>query len=71
MATVKKNSKRLTMKRLLENMPTRELKSTYGHVKQIRYALHYTHFNAGKLSFVKKLEEFEGDVLSELNNRGK
>lgn len=69
MATAKKTALRLTMKKLLEDMPTRELKSTYDHVRQIRYALHYTHFKAGNLSFVKKLAEFEKQLLDEQNNR--
>lgn len=69
MATAKKTAKRLTMKKLIEDMPQKELKNVYGYVKQIRYALHYANFKAGNLSFVKKLDEFEGQLLDELNNR--
>lgn len=69
MATAKKTATRLTMRKLIEDMPQRELKNVYDHVRQIRYALHYTNYKAGNLSFVKKLDEFEGQLLSELNNR--
>ena len=69
MATAKKTATRLTMKKLIEDMPQRELKNVYGYVKQIRYALNYTNFKAGNLSFVKKLDEFESQLLGELNNR--
>ena len=68
MAT-KKTATRLTMRKLIEEMPQRELKNVYDYVRQIRYALHYTNYKAGNLSFVKKLDEFEGQLLDELNNR--
>jgi len=68
MAT-KKTATRLTMKKLIEDMPKKELNDVYYYVKQIRYALHYTNYKAGNLSFVKKLNEFESQLLSELNNR--
>ena len=68
MAT-KKTATRLTMRKLIEDMPQRELKNVYDHVRQIRYALHNTNYKAGNLSFVKKLDEFEEQLLDELNNR--
>lgn len=68
MANAKKTT-RLTVKKLIEDMPLKEVKNVEYHVSQIRYALHYAHYKAGNLSFVKKLAEFEQLLLDEQNKR--
>ena len=68
MANAKKIT-RLTVKKLIEDMPLKEVKNVYHHVTQIRYAMHHANFKAGNLSFVKKLAEFEQQLLDEQNKR--
>lgn len=60
---------RLTVKKLIEDMPLKEVKKVYYHVTQIRYAMHHANFKDGNLSFVKKLAEFEQQLLDEQNKR--
>ena len=69
MATTKKTASRLTPKKLLSDMPTKELKDCYYYIRQIRYACHHAHYKAGNLALVKKFNEFEQLCLDELNER--
>ena len=69
MATAKKTATRLTIKKLVEDMPTKELKKMRDYAQQMSYALNWTNSKAPNLSFYKELEKFSSLCLDELNNR--
>lgn len=69
MATAKKTATRLSINKLIADMPTKELKTVRSYAQQMRYALNWTNAKAPNLKFYKELEKFSSLCLDELNNR--